>query len=206
MRKWIILALASVMSFGWCSESVETTQDPTGKSNAGSIYEGQIKNPYIDQVARAKGDIVMIVIDERSAANFAANTQTSKGDATTVNPNILTGLLSQLFGPLSNSATSQTSGSGTTDQNARMSATMSAVVKDVLPNGNMIIEGSRTLVTNKETQTFVLSGMIRAVDITPQNTIPSTKIAEAEIKMEGKGQVSDRQRKGILTQILDWLF
>ncbi|MBX3113776.1 MAG: flagellar basal body L-ring protein FlgH [Fimbriimonadaceae bacterium] len=206
MKKWIVLALASVVSLSWATEAGTESQDPTGKSNAGSIYEGQVKNPYIDQVARAKGDIVLIVIDERSASNFAASTQTAKGDSTTVSPNILTGLLTQLFGPLSNSATSTTNGTGSTNQTAKMSATMSAIVKDVLPNGNMIIEGSRSLVTNKETQTFVLSGIIRATDITPQNTISSTKIAEAEIKMEGKGQVSERQRKGILTQILDWLF
>jgi len=206
MKKWIVLALASVVSLSWATESGTESQDPTGKSNAGSIYEGQVKNPYIDQVARAKGDIVLIVIDEQSASNFAANTQTAKGDSTSVSPNVLTGLLTQLFGPLSNSASSTTSGTGSTNQTAKMSATMSAIVKEVLPNGNMVIEGSRSLVTNKETQTFVLSGIIRSTDVTPQNTIASTKIAEAEIKMEGKGQVSERQRKGILTQILDWLF
>lgn len=196
------------VAFGLISWSfgAELDQDKSGKQNAGSIYDGSIKNPYIDDVARAKGDVLLIIIDEQSVSTLSANTNTSKADSTEVNPNILTGFLSQLFGPLSNSSASSTSGNGSTNQNAKMTAKMSAVVKEVLPNGSLIIEGRRSLVTNKDTQTFVLSGLIRQRDILPDNTIASSKIAEAEIKMEGKGQISERQRKGILTTILDWLF
>ena len=205
MKNWMIVMALALMSWSFGAE-VDQSKTGNGKENAGSIYEGSAQNPYIDDVARAKGDIVMIVIDEQSVSTFSANTTTAKGDNTAVNPNILTGFLTQLFGPLSNSSTSTTSGTGSTNQNARMTAKMSAVVKEVLPNGTLIIEGRRTLVTNKDTQTFVLSGAIRQRDIMPDNTIGSSKIAEAEIKMEGQGQISQRQRKGVLTTILDWLF
>lgn len=205
MKNWMIVMALALMSWSFGAE-VDQSRTGNGKENAGSIYEGSAQNPYIDDVARAKGDIVMIVIDEQSVSTFSANTTTAKGDNTAVNPNILTGFLTQLFGPLSNSSTSTTSGTGSTNQNARMTAKMSAVVKEVLPNGTLIIEGRRTLVTNKDTQTFVLSGAIRQRDIMPDNTIGSSKIAEAEIKMEGQGQISQRQRKGVLTTILDWLF
>ncbi|MDI9635163.1 flagellar basal body L-ring protein FlgH [Kamptonema cortianum] len=177
-----------------------------GKQDAGSIHQTTGGNAYIDRVARAKGDILMIVINEQSAASFAAATKSSKGDNNAVTLDIFKGLLGRLFGPLTNTGSSSTSGSGDTTRTSKMNAKMSAIVKEVLPNGTLIIEGSRTLITNKETQTLVLSGIIRASDITPENTIDSTKIAEAEIKMDGKGLVSERQRKGILTQILDWLF
>ncbi len=202
MKTLTILLMATLAA----GAIAQPAQESGGKENTGSIYGSTAPNPFSDQIARGKGDIVLIEIDERSVATFAASTNSAKSDSTAVNPNVLTGFLTQLFGPLSNSASSTVSGQGDTSQNSRMSATMSAVVKDVLPNGTMIIEGSRSLVTNKETQTFVLSGMIRGVDITPRNTIPSSKIAEAEIRMEGKGQIQERQRKGILTTILDWLF
>lgn len=199
----VVAMLTALMSWSFGQEA---GQSKSGKENTGSIYSGSIKNPYIDDVARAKGDIVMILIDEQSVSTFAANTTTSKQDSTAVEPNILTGFLGQLFGPLSNGSSSTTSGNGSTNQNSKMTAKMSAIVKDVLPNGTLIIEGRRSLITNKDTQTFVLSGAIRQKDIRPDNTIESSKIAEAEIKMEGKGQISERQRKGVLTTILDWLF
>ena len=69
-----------------------------------------------------------------------------------------------------------------------------------------MIEGTRTIVVNKETQLFRLTGIIRIQDIKPNNTVLSESIAQAEIRMEGKGQIADRQRKGILTTILDWIF
>jgi len=205
MKTRTTLMAIAVGLMSW-SFGAEVDQDKTGKQNAGSIYDGSIKNPYIDDVARAKGDVLLILIDEQSASTLSANTTTAKADSTSVNPNILTGFLSQLFGPLSNSSQSTTQGNGSTNQNSKMAAKMSAIVKEVLPNGTLIIEGRRALVTNKDTQTFVLSGVIRQRDIQPDNTIASSKIAEAEIKMEGKGQISERQRKGVLTTILDWLF
>jgi flagellar L-ring protein precursor FlgH len=98
------------------------------------------------------------------------------------------------------------SGNGETSQSSRMSATMSTIVKQVMPNGNLVIEGRRSLITNKQTQTIVFSGIVRPSDIRPNNTVRSVNVAEAEIKMDGSGLISQRQRKGILTTIIDWLF
>lgn len=176
------------------------------KTDSGSIYQGGVRNPFIDQIARQKGDIVLIVINEQSAASFAAATKATKGDSNSVSVDVLSGFLGRIFGPLSSSGSSSVAGQGDTSQSSKMVARMSAVVKEVFPNGTMLVEGSRSLVTNKETQTFILSGIIRPIDIQPDNSISSTKIAEAEIRMEGTGMIQDRQRKGILTQLLDWLF
>ncbi|MCA0360309.1 MAG: flagellar basal body L-ring protein FlgH [Armatimonadetes bacterium] len=201
------MAVAAILA----TSGVAEAQDPSGKTadggkeNAGSIYTTSA-NPYIDRVARVKGDILLIVINERSTSNFTASTEATKDDSSQVSLDLVKGFLARLLGPLASAGSSTTAGDGSTTQSSRMATQMSVVVKEVLPNGTMIIEGTRTLVTNKETQTFVLSGIIRTADITPENTIDSSKIAEAEIRMEGKGLVSDRQRKGILTQVLDWLF
>ncbi|MCB0826565.1 MAG: flagellar basal body L-ring protein FlgH [Armatimonadetes bacterium] len=193
----ILALLSSVTAFGQMGSS---------KSNPGSVYKAGATNPLLDRVARKAGDVVLIAINEQSSASFSAGTKVEKSDSNNVSAEVLNGFLGRIFGPLVTSGSGSTDGKGSTNSSSRMSSTMSAVVKEVLPNGTMIIEGSRTLVTNKETQTFTLSGLIRASDIMSDNTIDSTKIAEAQITMSSKGSINDRQRKGIITRLLDWLF
>jgi flagellar L-ring protein precursor FlgH len=195
----VLLALAAVLA---------TAQVTEEKVNPGSLYKPGSDNVFLDRVARKPGDILMIVIDEQSLSTFAASTQAKKEDKTKIGLKFFVNLLDDLFKPILNgfNASSETKGEGDTSQKGKMQARLSATVKEVLPNGNMVIEGLRSLVTNKETQTFVLRGTIRPQDVTPENTIKSEQIADAEIKMEGKGMIADRQRKGILTTLFDWLF
>lgn len=195
----VLVALAAVLA------TAQVTED---KTNPGSLYKPGTDNVLLDRVARKPGDILMIVIDEQSLSTFAASTEAKKEDKTKVGFKFFVNLLDDLFKPILNgfSASSQNKGEGDTSQKAKMQARLSATVKSVEPNGNMVIEGVRSLVTNKETQTFVLRGKIRPQDVTPENTIKSEQIAEAEIRMEGKGMIADRQRKGLLTQLFDWLF
>lgn len=176
------------------------------KGNPGSLVTPEYRNPFHNHVAGQVGDILTVLINEQTLATFAAQTQANKNDSTSLNVPLFGDLLDRLFGPLSVGARSGVSGNGNTSQNSRMSASMSVTVTEVLPNGHLVIEGRRSLITNKQTQTVVLSGIIRKRDILPNNTIPSIAIAEAEIRMEGEGMIADRQRKGIITTLLDWLF
>ncbi|MES1227893.1 MAG: flagellar basal body L-ring protein FlgH, partial [Armatimonadota bacterium] len=164
-----------------------------------------VNDAYLDRVARKKGDLLMVIIDEASLSTFTANTTTSKKVSNSTVSNVLNAI-NQFFGPFSNGADHSSAGKGSTDQTSKMTARMSVIVKEVDSAGNLTIEGTRSLVTNKDTQTFVLTGVIRPFDISPDNTVVSTKIANAKISMAGKGQIADRQRKGILTTVLDWLF
>jgi flagellar L-ring protein precursor FlgH len=80
-------------------------------------------------------------------------------------------------------------------------------VKEVLPNGNLVLEGTRDLKLNKETQQIVISGIVRRDDVRPDNTVLSENMAMAEIRSMGTGGViADRQRRGILTRLVDFLF
>jgi flagellar L-ring protein precursor FlgH len=176
------------------------------KGNPGSLFDATVRNPFTDNVARRVGDILTVIVDEKTLADFKASTQATKNDSNSVNAQFFIGLLDSLFKPVTTGANSSVSGDGQTSQSSRMTATMSTVVKQVMPNGNLVIEGRRSLITNKQTQTIVFSGIVRPTDITPNNTVRSVNVAEAEIKMDGTGLISQRQRKGILTQIIDWLF
>lgn len=179
-----------------------------GKTNPGSLYGPGSASIFADRTARNTGDLVTVIVDEQSLATYAASTSTSKSDRNSVNFKLFANFLDDLFKPIMNGtgADSSSDGKGQTSHQSRMATRMSAIVKEAQPNGLLVIEGSRSLVTNKDTQTFVLSGIIRAMDIAPDNTIRSSQIAEAEIRMTGKGVIADRQRRGILTTIIDWLF
>lgn len=176
------------------------------KGNPGSLFDPKGKSMFTDNVARSVGDLLLVVVDERSLANFSASTQATKNDSNSISTQFFNNFLDRLFRPVTTGGKSSTSGDGETKQDSRMSATMSVVVKQVMPNGNLVIEGTRSLVTNKQTQTLVLSGIVRPLDIRPNNSVLSSSIAEAQFKMDGSGLIAQRQRKGLLTTILDWLF
>jgi flagellar L-ring protein precursor FlgH len=99
-------------------------------------------------------------------------------------------------------------GSGTTTRNETMTASISARVVEVLPNDNLLIRGSRHVRLNNEDQIIVVSGIIRPEDISPDNTILSSFVADAKIEYFGKGVISDEQRPGWLARILNviWPF
>ncbi len=177
----------------------------TSEENPGSLWPSSYKNPLVDRTAHRTGDILTVVINENTAASWAATTSTAKSDSTSISqPNIP--ILGGLFKALGIGATSTTSGNGTTTQAGSLIAKMTVVVQKVMPNGNLVIKGTRFVKVNKETQLVTLTGVVRLDDVKPDNTVLSEKIADAQISSDGKGQIADRQRQGILTRLLSWLF
>jgi flagellar L-ring protein precursor FlgH len=202
-----LIAFSSLFLSGLATAQVDI------KLNDGSLYGTRSGSLIASRTAFSKGDIITILISEQSASQFVANTTTSKKDTNTVSP-VTAGVLSwlkvpvvsALLGGASTGANSTVAGQGTTLGSSNFVARVSAIVRDVMPNGNLVVEGTRDIRVNKETQTLVISGVIRRDDILPDNTIPSEKLALAEIRSDSKGQIGDRQRRGFLTRILDWLF
>lgn len=182
--------------------------------NPGSLWPQQkYVNPLVDRTARRVGDLLTVLISERSTANFAAESSTSKEDKNRIERSriplldrINIGILNDLLGGQSTGVSSSTLGSGQTSQSGRLVSRMTVVVQEVLPNGNLVIEGTRAVRVNKDTQTFKLTGIVRPDDVRSDNTVLSESIAEARIQLDGKGAIAQRQRRGILTRILDWLF
>jgi len=83
---------------------------------------------------------------------------------------------------------------------------MSAQIVDILPNGNLKIEGKRTVEINGEEQTTILTGVVRPRDILSDNTVYSYLIADASISYRGRGMVNDAAKPGILSRFINWLF
>lgn len=201
IRRFAPVALTLGLTLAAAGQIIEKNDNP------GSLFRPEsYRSLYEDRTARRVGDILTILVSEVSSARISASIQAKKDDASKVNQELFIERLSRIFKPWNTSANSSISGSGSHQQQASFTARLTAVVTHVMPNGLLVIEGNRTVVTNREVQTFRISGVVRPDDITPLNTVRSEQIAEAEIKMTGSGVINDRQRRGLLTQILDWLF
>jgi flagellar L-ring protein precursor FlgH len=178
----------------------EASKALTGSSAARSA------SLYSDSRAREVGDVLTITIAENTSAQSSANTKTAHDDSVTGFGG--TGLFNRLFKSLSFSANQSRAGNGTgqTTRSGSLVTTLSVVVKDVLPNGTMRVEGSRSIGINRETQRVVFSGLVRPEDVGPDNTVASTQIASVEVRYDGRGIVGDTQRPGILSRIFRFLF
>jgi flagellar L-ring protein precursor FlgH len=175
----------------------------------GSLWTGKdLYGVCADLRARNVGDIVTINIVESASASKNATTKTSKATALDAS---WTGVLQNISGDLLGSSVkagfaNSSDGQGATTRNSTLNAYISAHVIQVLPNGNLAIQGSRQVQVNNENQIINIQGVIRPVDIDSRNEVLSTSIAEAKIELNGQGVISDKQRVGWLTRILDWVW
>ncbi len=180
-------------------------QSESAADKAGDLFaHHKYQNPFWDRVGRKKGDIITVIISENSSSSYTASTSLSKKDSNSATDGIP--LLQGLISALSTGSSSSNAGTGTTSATGQLTAQMAVEVKEVLANGNLVIEGKRTITTNRNSQTFVLSGVIRPDDVLSNNTVLSQNIQRFRISVQGKGSIQARQRRGILTRILDWLF
>ena len=224
MKKVLLLAVTAAVAVSGCAvqkTDVRTTgldeqlPRPVADYSNGSIWQANSGGLTDDFKARQRGDIVTIVITETASASKQAQTATSRGS--TVNagiPNFLglekVGLLKNNIGDLSKlinaSVDSSFKGSGSTSRQENLNATITARIITVLPNGNLMIEGRRSIKVNNEDQEIILEGTIRPRDISPNNTVNSVNIADARISYSGRGIISDRQSPGWLMNIVDKLW
>lgn len=176
----------------------------------GSLWkEESSKSMFADKRARTVGDIITIMVQENNTASKENSTQTSKSSS--VDASVQTFLYSPAGSgflthngqmPAMRFGGSQNfDGGGKINNSERMTARIAVKVVDVLPNGNMIIEGRRETIVSGEKQEAVLRGTIRGEDVTANNTVFSYNVADASIKFTGKGTISDNQRKGWLYKI-----
>lgn len=220
-----LILMSSVLSA--CASDVEEAQipiqpvpqpmayqePPTTYYNHGSIFSsGNARHLYEDNRARKVGDIVMVNIMETSSGSSTANTETTKDSMQQVNITEFFGLTEiPLLGipiggavPLfETSSEKEFNGSGTTSRENVVTATIAARVLNVMPDGLMHIEGVREVKVNNEVQYVMVSGLVRAQDISSSNSISSNQIANAKIEIYGKGIIAEPQSPSGLARVLD---
>jgi len=153
---------------------------------------------FSDHKARKVGDIVTIIVAESSKASNSDTVQTSKKTGTNGSLNDLFGL-GKLPLKVGVDADSGYAGSGTTTRSGSMDARISVSIKEILPNGNLMLEGTRNVTINDDIQMITISGIVRSDDITPDNTVLSIYMADAQIKYKGQGPSSSSP--GVVTKI-----
>jgi flagellar L-ring protein precursor FlgH len=189
----------------------------------GSLWEERSSSFYMDNTARRINDILTIKIDEISKASQQVSTKTSRDSS------ILASIAKFLGSPLdfglenlwgkdstgadlpfipeiTSSAKSSHSGSGKITGSGKLSAEITAKVIEVMPNGNLIVEGRKEVTIDKEKRFIILSGIVRPEDVEFDNTVSSSKIADARIEYTGTGVISDKQSPGFFHRVFDWIY
>jgi flagellar L-ring protein precursor FlgH len=165
------------------------------------------RSQFADKRAAGVGDILTIIVQEISSANKNNETKTEKSSSWTaaVSSFLFPGF-AQYKGStpaVSYNSDLKHDGSGAINNSETIVAQVAVKVMEVLPNHNLMIEGKRETSFSGEHQTIVLHGIVRPEDVTCTNTVLSCNVADATIQMVGKGTVTDTQRKGWFTRILD---
>lgn len=179
----------------------------TAAPSAGAIYrEGPGLRLYTDRKAREVGDLVTIALSERTQASTRANTAITKESTNTMSGTVFgapvtVGGQDILDNSLANSR--DFAGDGNSTQSNQITGTLTAQVVQKLPNGNLVIQGSKELTLNQGNELIQVQGIIRTADIGPDNTIPSTRVADARIVYGGRGPLARSNAMGWLDRFFN---
>jgi flagellar L-ring protein FlgH len=168
---------------------------------------GQSSSLFTDIKANKIGDILTVLIYEYSNATSQVESKSQKSSDASVSGGPGIGPLD--FIPLfsaDGSSSSTFNGKGENLRSQTLRAKMSVTVVDTKENGDLIIQGSRTVVVSKDKETMSLTGVVRPKDVTATNTIDSYLIADAKISYTGRGPNNNTSRPGPITRFINWLF
>jgi flagellar L-ring protein precursor FlgH len=168
-----------------------TTQETT---TLGSLYtpSGAFIDMSADYKARHLGDIVTLLVSETTAASSTGDVNNSRAFAANSAITNLPGTSSQAANPLLGMTSSKSlKAQGETSTGSSVTATVSAHVIALLPNGSMIVEAERRILINSQHEDLIVRGVLRPGDVGPNNSAPATALADLEIELKGKGIVSD---------------
>lgn len=180
----------------------------TGSLRADSLYPVEGGNSlFTENRARRVGDVITVLIQETTDASQSAGSQNQK------NSTLAVGAGMGSWGTSGSSPVNQagiggqsySKGTGTSTRSAKVVGEMTAKITRVLPSGNYMVEGTRYVEVNEDKQIIDVAGEIRPDDITSDNTVVSTRVANARIKVTGSGPASESARPGLLTRLFSWL-
>lgn len=143
-------------------------------------------------------DLVTVLVEESASALVSGDVNTQRQSSVAANVTQLlgvkspTGALANLAGASNNT---QLKGTGETSRTTSLSTTLSARVTHVLPNGYLVLEGSKNVQVASEHQEVTVRGIIRPIDLSPSNVISSNQLAQLEVKVNGKGVVNDSTKR-----------
>lgn len=180
-----------------------------------SLFSNEARGFFKDQRANKIGDILTVLVSIEDSAQISNSTARQRSSS---NEAGVGGVLGSIFGgvgggvpgldvsadgSISTESGMGDNGSGSVNRKETLETQVAAVVTQVLPNGNLVIEGRQEVRVNFEVRDLIVAGIVRPEDINADNTIPSSKIAEARIAYGGRGQITDVQQPRYGQQIAD---
>ena len=170
-------------------------------AGAQSLYDAKTFRPFTaDSKAFRPGDIVTIQIVENASATANADTDLKRSNSAGAELHFRSPI--PIAGATA-TATGQFDGGGQTARTGQLLATLSVSVRDVLPNGDLLVSGEQLLVINEEQQRINVDGRVRPQDISDTNTVLSNRVADARITYVGEGDLANRQKPGWWHHLLD---
>ena len=197
------------------SYAQDTYASPDAARTPGSLWSEGSYNLYEDARARRVGDILTITLEEKADATRDASTQTAHDGTTQLgissfwtamgslaasNPNLDPNAL------LAAATRNDFNGGGNTRASGALAAILPVRIKDALPNGDFYIEGHKVLLLNDEESFLYVSGVVRPIDINPDNSVSSSRLADVELEYTGRGVLSEAERVPWLQRALNWIW
>lgn len=174
--------------------------------HADSLWrEESSQSLFVDKRAYKVGDIVTILVQESNKSSKDNSTETSKKTGLDAGVQAFFNQAASKLPSMKMSSSHDFSGGGKINNSEQITARIAVRVADVLPNGNLVIEGTRHITFAGESQDATLRGVVRSSDVAANNTVYSYNIADAKINYISKGTVADTQRKGWFTKVWDKL-
>lgn len=221
MKIQLILALSAVSFLTACSNTPQRMgkfeYEPAYPTNIpqaetarnGSLYQPGAMDLFNDSKARRIGDIITVNLQEKMNAQKKAAANEKKTNATDIGaPTILGGTFNanvpftnmNALGNNTFDSSHQFKGQGDASQSNSLTGNISVTVVEVIPNGNLVVRGEKWVTINQGEEVIRFAGIIRPADVGPDNSIPSTKVADARIIYSGDGLVNEATQKGWLAR------
>ncbi|MDT8903770.1 flagellar basal body L-ring protein FlgH [Anaeroselena agilis] len=190
---------AIILSVVLASALLAPLQPP---AEAASLWSEQ-NSLFGDRKARAVGDSLTIIISESSVASRTGNAANSKSASTKATAG--TGVFKWIDNAGTSGSDSFKAEGKITNSNS-VTGRITVQVTGVKPNGNLEVSGTQSIKQNGEEQKITITGEVRPEDVSVDNSVMSYNVANAQLKIDGKGPIANKQRQGILTQIFNFLF
>lgn len=184
----------------WIAEARSREAASVETSARGSLWrsDAPLADLARDPKAAHVDDLVTVLVFENASAVARGTTKTSRQSAAQYSAGAVLGP-TRAAGPLSNmlsvGGAQSLDGQGATTRSATLTTTLSARVAGVLPNGYLVLEGTKTMTVNSEAQVVTIRGVARPTDVSPGNVVRSDRLAQLEVKINGKGVVGDAVRR-----------
>jgi flagellar L-ring protein precursor FlgH len=183
---------------------IMVTLSITEAVRADSLWSDNNSSLYTKKASQFRaGDLLtVIVVEQASASQKAESSNGEKGDLSASG----NGTLGSLLPSFGSEWDSNYKGKGNTTRGGSLSATLTVEIKEVMPNGILVLEGKQVIRVNTEDQILTIKGKTRSEDVSSANIVMSTSISDAVIEYQGKGTVGETQKPGILSKFFHWLF